>query len=196
MNMFFVYKGDLSANLYIDKLTRLAGAQIIAAFPSRKQAVNYALGIVSEDECVRVFKKPDNSFVVVEREFLLKDGDGNNLISEYEWEMAIAEEPEQKTPQEPPDEPLQLTGTVNIAGKPVFGNLLSAETNNLSGNGAIHYQWARSDDGTLFTDIENANSDYYVLTGHDVGKYIAVSVAREDTVGTLNSSITDIIQDI
>jgi len=177
-SLFIVYQGSLEANLYIDRLSNLTGAEIVAAFPTRHQATEYANKI------------KEFSTVVVERGFILQGGDENNLISLGDWKHSQQIEPE------PEPEIPELTGSIAIIGQVIVGQTLTVNTDNLSGQGTIHYQWARSDNGLIFETIPSAISDYYVLTNNDIGKYIVVSVTREGTIGIIDSTKTDIVQDV
>lgn len=167
MNLFFVYQGSLEVSLYIDRLSNLTGAQIVAAFPTRHQAVEYA-------NKIKKF-----STVVVERAFNMQNGDDNNLMSLLDWKTA--QEPQE--PQEP--ELPQLTGSVSIIGNAVIGETLTLESDGLSGNGLIHYQWERGGDDVNFTSIPSAVADYYVLTQDDFGKYISVGITRDGMDGVI-----------
>jgi hypothetical protein len=99
--------------------------------------------------------------------------------------------PGEGTPDAIPDDgtPPVLTGTVSIAGTPVPGQTLTADTSSLDGSGTISYQWGWSD--TLagpFTDILAATAAAYTLTAADNGKYIVVTVTRADNSGSVRSS--------
>jgi len=165
MNMFFVFKGDLPTDLYIDRLSRLAGAEIVAAFPSRGEAVSFAMGIENA------------GVVVVERAFNLAAGDENNLISEFEWNEAKEE--------------IELTGEIVITGNPIVGETLLAQVNSLNGKGPIHYTWKRSVDGLgeQWEAIAGTSTEKvgHIITRDDVGQFIAVAITRDNTVGFVAS---------
>jgi len=165
MNMFFVFKGDLPTDLYIDRLSRLTGARVDAAFPTRQQAVEHALSI----EGVGV--------VVVERAFRMTDGDDNNLIAECAWGNAQKPEP-----------PPILTGTIRIIGPATVGFTLLLEADDLSLPGPMSYQWIYSEDNATWTDIPDADSDGYLLMPADVGKYITVRMWKGGADGVLKAA--------
>ena len=74
--MFFVWQGSLPSGAWVGRLSLLAGASIIAAFPSRGEAAAYALQRSAADS---------RPCLVAERGFSHDAGDCNNLISEMEW---------------------------------------------------------------------------------------------------------------
>ena len=83
----------------------------------------------------------------------------------------------------------ELTGTVNIAGAPFFGETLTAVTDlsstpSVPDLGELHYQWKR---GT--TDIEGAVSSTYTLTEDDVFESLCVQVSAENCNGTITSPL-------
>ena len=83
----------------------------------------------------------------------------------------------------------ELTGTVNIAGAPFFGETLTAVTDlsstpSIPDLGELHYQWKR---GT--TDIEGAVSSTYTLTEDDVFESLRVQVSAENCNGTITSPL-------
>jgi subtilisin family serine protease len=83
----------------------------------------------------------------------------------------------------------ELTGTVNIAGAPFFGETLTAVTDlsstpSIPDLGELHYQWKR---GT--TDIEGAVSSTYTLTEDDVFESLCVQVSAENCNGTITSPL-------
>jgi hypothetical protein len=91
-----------------------------------------------------------------------------------------------------------LTGTVSITGSAEVGQILTANTGSLSGNGDISYQWKR---GTVNI---GTNSNTYTVQYFDVGSTITVTVTRSGYTGsitspaigpitTANSNISDVI---
>jgi len=172
--LFFVYVGDLDIDIYVSRLSQLSNPKIAAAFPTREQAVDYALGIVDKTERVEIIKSDKVSAVVVERELSLRSGDENNLISECQWNTSL-----------PPATIPELKGDLSITGKMMIEETLTAEKNNLTDGGIIKYQWLRSNDGENFGTIPLATNETYTLTEEDVGKYIGIEITRENTNGSL-----------
>jgi hypothetical protein len=80
-----------------------------------------------------------------------------------------------------------LTGAVSITGTAQVGQILTANTSNLGGNGTITYQWKR---GT--TNIGTNNSAYTVQAA-DVGYAITVTVSRTGFSGNVTSMPTSTI---
>jgi hypothetical protein len=81
-----------------------------------------------------------------------------------------------------------LAGSVTITGTAQEGHTLTANTENLAGNGngALSYQWTRGS-GSLtdpFTDISGATSSTYIVATADIGKYISVTVTRSGYDGS------------
>jgi len=174
MRMFFVYQGDLPTNLYIDRLSRLTGARVVAAFNSRSEAIDHALNL-------------DTSAVVVERTFNLMAGDDNNLIAECEWDDSWKElpakptsEPEPEQEEVPAPKPLiPLTGKVDIDGSLQVGEMLTADLSGLDGDGEPVYEWARAEtSGSVPVIIPGENKKTYVLGYDDVNQYIVLVVGR------------------
>jgi len=163
MNMFFVFRGDLPTDLYIDRLSRLTGARVDAAFPTRQQAVEHALSIKGV------------GVVVVERTFRMTDGDDNNLIAECAWNNAHT------SPGQ------ELTGSIGIIGPAVVGSTLLLESGDLNLAGPFRYQWLYSADNATWADIPYANEDGYSLTAADVGKYITVRMTKDGVGGELKA---------
>ena len=191
MNMFFVYREIGGPNIYIDRLSRLVNAQVVAAFPTRREAVDFALGIVDENESVLISKGIEGSVVVVERTFSMQNGDDNNLISECDWEMIM----NPSNPEEP--EIFTLEGEINIVGQPIVGETLILESDNLNTSGPFQYQWWRRDAiEEPFYKIPSAIADYHILTVNDLGKEIRVTMEKDGWEGTLTSNITNPISDI
>ena len=86
------------------------------------------------------------------------------------------------------------SGTVTIAGTPVRGQNLTANTfaiEDVEGPNVLPftYQWNR-DDGTTTEAISGATSVIYTLTEDDVGAQITVSVEYTDAEGTAEGPLT------
>jgi len=77
--------------------------------------------------------------------------------------------------------PSVLTGTVTIFGIVEVGQTLTANTDNLGGNGTITYQWRGGE-----TNI-GTNSRTYSIQNADVGSTITVTVTRSDNSGSITS---------
>ena len=77
---------------------------------------------------------------------------------------------------------LTLSGKVSISGTFSTGQTLTAVTTNLSGNGALTYQWNR--DGTA---ISGATNSTYTVVSADIGKNITVRVTRAGYSGYIDS---------
>ena len=76
-------------------------------------------------------------------------------------------------------------GVVTVFGTAKQGEILSADTSNLSdadGLGSFIYQWQA--DGT---DIRNANSSTYTLSQAEVDKAVSVNVSYLDDLGSAES---------
>ena len=84
--------------------------------------------------------------------------------------------------------PLALTGTVNISGTVEVGQILTANTDSLGGNGTISYQWIR-DRSTLIGD----NNSTYTIEADDIGYTITVIVTRTGNSGSVISIPTSIV---
>ena len=78
-----------------------------------------------------------------------------------------------------------LTGSVSISGITHVGQILSADTSGLNGNGTIHYQWKRNG-----ANIGN-NRDTYITTIADIGSAITVTVARQGYSRNITSEPTN-----
>jgi len=75
-SMFFVWQAGIESEAWVSRLSLLAGASIIAIFPSRNEAVDYAIQRGKADK---------KAVLVAERRFSFAQGDCNNLISECAW---------------------------------------------------------------------------------------------------------------
>ena len=80
-----------------------------------------------------------------------------------------------------------LTGSVNITGNAIVGQVLTANTDSLGGNGTIFYQWRR--DGTNI----GSNSSSYIVQSLDVGSTITVTVTRSSFSGSVLSDPTSTV---
>lgn len=81
-----------------------------------------------------------------------------------------------------------LAGSVSISGSLVCGQMLQAETAELTpngGKGSLTYQWDRDGD-----KIQGATASSYVLTAEDVGCVINVTVEAQYCTGEVLSSQT------
>jgi len=76
-----------------------------------------------------------------------------------------------------------LTGTVNISGIAEVGQILTANTDSLSGNGTISYLWKR---GIFYIGTD---SNTYTVQLTDVGSTITVTVTRSDCSGSKTSEL-------
>jgi uncharacterized protein YjdB len=81
-----------------------------------------------------------------------------------------------------------LTGTVSITGGAQVGQTLTANINNLGGNGAIAYYWLRG--GILNV---GSDSNTYTIQQADVGSTISLGVTRTGNSGSVISSPTAIV---
>ena len=85
-----------------------------------------------------------------------------------------------------------LTGSVTIVGTAVFGEILTADTSQLSGTppgalGELTYQWKRG-----ITNI--GNDQTYTLVQSDIGQTITVTVTAANYTGSVTSNPTGIVQ--
>jgi uncharacterized repeat protein (TIGR02543 family) len=84
--------------------------------------------------------------------------------------------------------PPMISGTVSIDGDATEGADLSANIDNLGGDGAVSYQWQRG--GSVYGDytaIAGANGRTYTVAADDLGKYIMVMVIRAGYEGAVKS---------
>jgi hypothetical protein len=82
-----------------------------------------------------------------------------------------------------------LIGEVNIIGEPVFGQILTAETElsstpSIPNLGELSYQWRRDT-----ADIEGAIFSIYTLTEDDIFERICVQVTAENCEGAITSPL-------
>lgn len=86
-----------------------------------------------------------------------------------------------------------IISSVSISGIAKVGKALTAEVVFEKGvSGDVKYKWQRSDSlKGVFSDIENADSKTYTLTGNDYRKYIRVTVSNDDTETPVNSAATE-----
>jgi uncharacterized repeat protein (TIGR02543 family) len=81
-----------------------------------------------------------------------------------------------------------LTGTVSLTGTPEVGEVLTADTGSLDGDGAISYLWQRGNTETgAFANIAEATSETYTPVAADSLKYIRVTASRTGYSGTISS---------
>ncbi|MDR2484814.1 MAG: hypothetical protein LBD55_05420 [Treponema sp.] len=84
-----------------------------------------------------------------------------------------------------------LTGSVSITGTPQVGQILTANTGSLDGNGTIKYQWnTRSTAGGVDGAISGATGATYMPVTGDAGKFLTITVTREGYNGSVTSSAT------
>jgi len=81
-----------------------------------------------------------------------------------------------------------LTGTVSITGLAEAGQTLTANTDSLTGSGAISYQWKRGG-----SEIGTDSSTYTVQTA-DIGATITVTVTRAGYLGNITSAPTAAVE--
>ena len=79
-----------------------------------------------------------------------------------------------------------LTGSVNIVGNVLVGEVLTVNTSNLNGIGDVLYQWKRS-------DVNIGTYTSYIISTNDVGETINVTVTRDGYVGSITSLPTIIV---
>jgi hypothetical protein len=80
----------------------------------------------------------------------------------------------------------KLTGTVIIDGVARVGMELTANTETLGGDGAISYQWQKSENGDYII-IDKAAGETYTPSEDDIGRYIKVMVTRAGYTGGITS---------
>jgi len=215
MQLFFVYMGDAPTMteptpVYVDRLRYLNNAEIVAAFPTRARAVEFALNYIDK-EGNRIDYRP---VVVVERDFSMQEGDSNNLISVCEWQKAHDDSCSSCPPPKPEPE---ITGNLVIHGNPYVGETLTAivhneefpaiatakEDNEDEKESLYHYQWFRGITRNWYKKenyvgemIPDAYGKEYILTNADIGKYISVKVTKDEHKGKLWASTYKAIQEI
>ena len=88
-----------------------------------------------------------------------------------------------------------ITGTVSVTGTgtPRVGQTLTANTDNLGGEGAISFQWKRRSTAGHYTEIYGETGNTYTVRLADVGYTIVVAVTRTGNSGSVASGPTDII---
>jgi len=189
MKLFFVYAGNQTSSGWVDRLSALDGYEVVAAFPIRSEAVEYALKI------------KERGVVVVERSFFLQTGDDNNLISECEFDRGVGDCPtceegdggQLELPIEEDDGVLR--GTASIFGIPVDDiGVLKADVS-LNGSGVIRYTWFYSHDGLYWDAIpqDSGFQGFSVLQlrmDYLIGAYIRVVVTRDGMLGEVCSKET------
>ena len=83
-----------------------------------------------------------------------------------------------------------LTGTVSITGTAEAGQILTADTGSLGGDGDISYQWMRGNSASsVNTNINGAKENTYLLSMDDHAKFIAVKVTRQGYTGSIISNV-------
>ena len=77
-------------------------------------------------------------------------------------------------------------GTVSVSSeRPKVGAALAASLSDPDGSlSNTSWQWARSSDGSNWSDISGANSDVYTPVADDVGKYLRVTASYADGEGS------------
>jgi hypothetical protein len=93
--------------------------------------------------------------------------------------MTACKETEENTPK--------LTGMVSISGTAHVGEMLTANTDKLSGNGTIAYQWKCG------TAKIGTNSNTYVVQTEDLDSTITVTVTRKGYSGSVTSEPTAVV---
>ena len=81
-------------------------------------------------------------------------------------------------------------GTVAVSlEKPEVGTALAVSLSDPDGSiSNISWQWARSSDGSDWTDISGADSDTYTPVARDVGNYLRVTASYADLYGSAKSA--------
>jgi len=82
-----------------------------------------------------------------------------------------------------------LTGKVSIVGQALIGQTLTANTDDLGGEGVVSYQWSRNG-----ISISGTSSVNYLLQSADEGSTMTVKVTRTGNVGEKISEPTDIVR--
>ena len=86
--------------------------------------------------------------------------------------------------------PLELTGMVRIDGFAWLGETLTANIEDLAGNGSPSFQWMRGD-----TEEVGTNSATYIVQAADMGQRITVIVTRAGYYGSIQSVPTAVVID-
>jgi len=88
-----------------------------------------------------------------------------------------------------------ISGSVSIAGIAEVGQMLTVNTDDLGGSGAISYQWNRVAPDESAADIANiiGNTNTYTVQTDDIGHTITVTVTRARNTGSITSNPTDIV---
>ena len=93
--------------------------------------------------------------------------------------------PSPEKPVDTPEAPPELTGTVKVEGKACIGDTLTANTEEVSGSGAVSYQWRL--DGEA---ISGTNNESLFLRSAYEGAAVSVRVIRAGYSGELVSEPT------
>ncbi|MBD2109572.1 DUF4347 domain-containing protein [Nodosilinea sp. FACHB-13] len=86
------------------------------------------------------------------------------------------------------------TGSVTIDGTVAQGQILTANTSNLSdadGLGTLSYQWQQSTDGVTWTTIAEATASTFTLTQGQVNQFVRSQVSYTDGDGTAESVLSN-----
>lgn len=92
-----------------------------------------------------------------------------------------------------------LTGTINVTGKALYGETLTATVNadNLATSNNLSYQWMRCNPNlTTETPITDATASTYTITKDDVGKRLYLKVTSSGSTtqsGSIDSSLTSVV---
>ena len=80
-----------------------------------------------------------------------------------------------------------LTGSINIIGNAIVGQLLTVDISALGGSGLISFQWKRGGSAVIGSDSE------YIIKSADLGSTITVTVTRSDNSGSVESAPTAVV---
>ncbi|TVZ40655.1 putative Ig domain-containing protein [Alteromonadaceae bacterium 2753L.S.0a.02] len=80
--------------------------------------------------------------------------------------------------------------TISFSGTETEDQILSASITDADGFGVVTYQWQRSTDGSIWSDIASATNASYTLTDADVGNFIRVTASYTDNQGTAETPIS------
>jgi hypothetical protein len=88
-----------------------------------------------------------------------------------------------------PGSDVLLTGAVTVTGIPQARQVLTVNTGDLAGTGAILYQWQRGESAEgFFADIPGEAHETYVPETADLGKFFRITVSRIGNSGSLSSA--------
>ena len=90
----------------------------------------------------------------------------------------------------------ELSGSVEITGELRFGTELTAPANVTSPEDPdeLTYRWYRCNDGRGTGAALVGSGDKYTLTAADIGKYIKVTVTKENVVGILSDTTSSAVK--